>query len=64
MIWFMFLLNSIALRFSLLKSYKKGDEMTCIVLTIDLEKERINLGVKQIDEGSSADEVDNENSAE
>jgi len=49
---------------NLLKSYKKGDEMTCIVLTIDLEKERINLGVKQIDEGSSTDEVDNENSAE
>jgi ribosomal protein S1 len=38
--------------------------MTCIVLTIDLEKERINLGVKQIEENKSTSEVVDETSAE
>jgi small subunit ribosomal protein S1 len=32
----------------LLKSHQKGDMVTCKVLVIDLEKERINLGVKQL----------------
>lgn len=45
---------------NLLKSYKKGDELTCIVLTIDLEKERINLGVKQLEQNSSSGESEDQ----
>jgi small subunit ribosomal protein S1 len=36
----------------LLKSYKKNDEVDCKVLSIDLEKERISLGIKQLSEDS------------
>lgn len=32
------------------RDYKKGDEITAIVLQVDAERERISLGVKQIDE--------------
>ena len=30
--------------------YKKGDEITAVVLQVDPERERISLGIKQIDE--------------
>jgi len=33
----------------LLKSYKKGDKIRAIVLSVDPEKERINVGIKQLD---------------
>lgn len=32
------------------KAYKKGDEITAIVLQVDAERERISLGIKQISE--------------
>lgn len=32
----------------LLKTYKKGDEIECKVLTINIEKEQISLGIKQL----------------
>lgn len=32
------------------KSYKKGDEITAVVLQVDAERERISLGIKQISE--------------
>jgi small subunit ribosomal protein S1 len=32
-----------------IKNFKKGDELEAIVLAIDVEKERISLGVKQMD---------------
>ena len=31
------------------KAYKKGDELEAVVLAIDMERERISLGVKQMD---------------
>jgi small subunit ribosomal protein S1 len=31
------------------QNYKKGDEVEAIVLSIDVEKERISLGIKQMD---------------
>ena len=31
------------------QNYKKGDEVEAVVLSIDVEKERISLGVKQLD---------------
>jgi small subunit ribosomal protein S1 len=33
-----------------LKNYKKGDVVRCQILTIDVEKERVSLGVKQLSE--------------
>ena len=32
-----------------IRNFKKGDELSALVLSIDVEKERISLGVKQID---------------
>ncbi len=32
-----------------IRNFKKGDELTALVLSIDVEKERISLGVKQLD---------------
>ncbi|QCI24380.1 30S ribosomal protein S1 [Buchnera aphidicola (Muscaphis stroyani)] len=32
------------------KNYKKGDEISAIVLQVDAERERISLGIKQIEE--------------
>ena len=32
-----------------IKNFKKGDELEAVVLAIDVEKERISLGVKQLD---------------
>ncbi|MEM6988254.1 MAG: S1 RNA-binding domain-containing protein, partial [Pseudomonadota bacterium] len=34
----------------LVRNYKKGDELEAIVLSVDPERERISLGVKQIDQ--------------
>ena len=31
------------------RNYKKGDELEALVLAIDVERERISLGIKQID---------------
>jgi small subunit ribosomal protein S1 len=31
------------------QNYKKGDEVEAVVLSIDVEKERISLGIKQLD---------------
>ncbi|WP_398311895.1 S1 RNA-binding domain-containing protein, partial [Zoogloea sp.] len=31
------------------RQYKKGDEVEAVVLNIDVEKERISLGIKQLD---------------
>ncbi|KJV56538.1 S1 RNA binding domain protein [Orientia chuto str. Dubai] len=31
-----------------LKNYNKGEEIECMVLAVDMEKERINLGIKQL----------------
>jgi small subunit ribosomal protein S1 len=36
----------------LLKNFKKGDEVECKVLSIDVEKERISLGMKQLTENT------------
>ncbi len=38
---------------ALLKSYKKGDEVECKVIAIDIEKERVSLSIKDLTEGSS-----------
>ncbi|MCU4674490.1 30S ribosomal protein S1 [Catenovulum sp. 2E275] len=32
------------------RNYKKGEELTAVVLQVDAERERISLGIKQIDE--------------
>ena len=32
-----------------MRNFKKGDEVEALVLGIDVEKERISLGVKQMD---------------
>jgi small subunit ribosomal protein S1 len=32
-----------------IRNFKKGDELSAVVLSIDVEKERISLGVKQLD---------------
>ncbi|MBK4765398.1 MAG: 30S ribosomal protein S1 [Pantoea sp. Brub] len=34
----------------IIKSYKKGDEISAIVLQVDTERERISLGIKQLTE--------------
>jgi small subunit ribosomal protein S1 len=38
----------------LLANYKKGDEIECKVLSIDIEKDRVALGVKQLHENSNS----------
>ena len=37
-----------------IREYKKGDEISAIVLTIDPERERISLGIKQLEDDSFA----------
>ena len=32
------------------RNYKKGDEIETVILSIDSERERISLGIKQLDE--------------
>lgn len=43
----------------LFKNYKKNDEIECKVLSIDIEKDRVALGVKQLTENPYADLVTN-----
>ena len=31
------------------RNYKKGDEVEAVVLSIDVERERISLGIKQLE---------------
>lgn len=40
-------------RSELLKSYKKGEEIECKVLFVDIDKERVSLGIKQINDQAS-----------
>jgi len=40
----------------LLKSFKKNDEVECKVLSIDIEKERIGLGIKQLTDNLASEE--------
>ncbi len=42
----------------LLKTYKKNDQIECKVLSIDIEKERISLGIKQLTEETQQDEFE------
>ena len=37
------------------RKYKKGDELETVILSIDPERERISLGIKQLDEDPFAD---------
>jgi small subunit ribosomal protein S1 len=37
-----------------IEEFKKGDKVTAQVLDVDVEKERISLGIKQLSEGSAA----------
>jgi small subunit ribosomal protein S1 len=39
-----------------IEEYKKGDKVRAQVLDVDIEKERISLGIKQLGEGSAAPE--------
>lgn len=39
-----------------LKKYKKGDEVESVILSIDVDKERISLGIKQLSEDPNKDE--------
>ncbi len=38
-----------------IRSYKKGDEVEAIILSVDSERERISLGIKQLDEDPMTD---------
>ncbi len=37
-----------------IKNYKKGDEVECKVLSIDTEKERVSLGIKQLTDSTES----------
>ena len=37
-----------------IRNFKKGDEVTAVVLSIDVEKERISLGIKQLEADPNA----------
>jgi small subunit ribosomal protein S1 len=41
-----------------IEEYKKGDRVKAQVLDVDVDKERISLGIKQLSEGSSAPDAD------
>ncbi len=43
----------------LIKNYKKGSVVEAKILDIDIEKERISLGIKQLSEDVAATEIDN-----
>jgi small subunit ribosomal protein S1 len=48
-----------------IRNFKKGDEVTALVLSIDIEKERISLGIKQLgSDPSGASAGDKEGKAE
>ena len=38
-----------------LKNYKRGDEVESVILSIDVDKERISLGVKQLSDDPNVD---------
>ena len=38
-----------------LKNYKRGDEVESIILSIDVDKERISLGIKQLSDDPNED---------
>ncbi len=38
-----------------IKAYKKGDKLKARILVIDIEKERISLGIKQLEENPAGD---------
>ena len=38
-----------------IRNFKKGDELQAVILAIDVEKERISLGVKQLTEDPSGE---------
>ncbi len=38
-----------------LKNYKRGDEVESVILSIDVDKERISLGIKQLSDDPNAD---------
>ena len=40
-----------------IKSYKKGDKVQARILVIDIEKERISLGIKQLTENPNGDQL-------
>jgi len=42
----------------IIHNYKKGDEITAIILAIDPERERISLGIKQLDKDSFSSYVE------
>lgn len=42
----------------MLSSFKKGDEIECMVLSIDVEKDRIGLGIKQLTDNPYEGDVD------
>jgi small subunit ribosomal protein S1 len=44
-----------------IKSYKKGDTVKAKVLAVDVEKERISLGIKQMSENTSSNALDGMN---
>ncbi len=39
----------------ILRSFKKGDEIETVILAIDAERERISLGIKQLEQGPFAE---------
>ena len=39
-----------------LRNYKRGDEIESVILSIDVDKERISLGIKQLSENPNKDE--------
>ena len=43
----------------LIKNYVKGSSVQAKILDIDVEKERISLGIKQLTEDVTATEIDN-----
>merc|ERR1711935_571983 len=43
----------------LIKDYVKGNEVEAKILDIDIEKERISLGIKQLKEDLASAEIDN-----
>jgi small subunit ribosomal protein S1 len=45
-----------------IRNFKKGDELEAVVLSIDVEKERISLGVKQLTEDPSGGSASEEKS--
>ena len=43
----------------IIRTFKKGDEIEAIILSIDAERERVSLGLKQIKEGNFLNYIEN-----